>query len=111
MVRAQTESKCECGSRDLKYDGLLVHDLRRTSVRNLRRLGFVEKTIMAIIGHQTAHIFRRYDIVDESDLAAVAEALDQKREKQLEVPSQLSHNSTSTAKTLERNGTEDAKIQ
>jgi hypothetical protein len=48
--KVATESKCECGSLDLKYDGLLVHDLRRTSVRNLGRLGFAEKTIMEISG-------------------------------------------------------------
>ena len=32
--------------------------------------GFAEKTFIEISGHKTAHIFRRYDIVDESDLAA-----------------------------------------
>jgi len=88
-----------------------VHDLRRTSVRNLRRLGFGEKTNLEISGHKTAHIFRCYDIVDESDLAAVAETLDRKRDKQLEETSQLSHNSTSTAQPLEHDGAEDATIQ
>src|SRR5215472_13492347 len=92
-----TKSRCDCGSRDLRYNGLLVHDLRRTSFRNLRRLGFAERTIMEISGHKTAHIFRRYDIVDESDLAAVAKALDRKREQQqLEVLSQTRHNSASS---------------
>ena len=107
-----TKSKCKCGSRDLKYDGLLVHDLRRSSVRNLRRLGFAEKTIMEISGHKTAHIFRRYDIVDEADLAAVAEALDRKREQQqLEIKSQLSHNSTETGRKAGRDAAENARIQ
>lgn len=110
--KVATKIRCECGSQDLKYDGLLVHDLRRTSVRNLRRLGFAEKTIMEISGHKTAHIFRRYDIVDESDLAAVAEALDRKREQQQsEVVSQLSHNSASSSEALKREGAENVRIQ
>jgi hypothetical protein len=47
------EGKCnECKSQDLKHDGLLVHDLRRTRVPNLRRIGFTEKTIMEISGHK-----------------------------------------------------------
>ena len=55
------EGKCnECRSRDLKYDGLLVHDLRRTGVRNLRRLGFAERTIMEISGHQTPWLGSRF---------------------------------------------------
>ena len=68
--KVSTEGKGECESQKLRYVGLLVHDLRRTSVRNFRRLGFAEKTIMEISGHKTAHIFRLYDIVDESDFGS-----------------------------------------
>src|SRR5262249_35957507 len=49
--------------------------------------GFAEKTTMEISGHKTAAVFRRYDIVDEQDLVAVAAALDRKHQ------TQLSHNS------------------
>jgi integrase len=62
--------------------GLLFHDLRRTAARNLRRLGVSEGVIMKIGGWKTADVFRRYDIVDESDLADAARRLDEKRERE-----------------------------
>jgi integrase len=59
--------------------GLLLHDLRRSGVRNLRRLGVAESAAMKISGHKTASVFRRYDITDEADLADAAARLDAKR--------------------------------
>jgi integrase len=59
--------------------GLLLHDLRRTAVRNLRRLRVGESTAMKISGHKTASMFRRYDITDEEDLREVADVLDKKQ--------------------------------
>src|SRR5579875_2069512 len=51
-----------------KYERLLVHDLRRSAVRNLREAGVAETTIMAISGHRTTEVFRRYSIVSAEDL-------------------------------------------
>jgi len=58
--------------------GLLFHDLRRTGARNLRRLGVSEHIVQAIGGWKTPSMFRRYDIVDESDLQDAADRLNAK---------------------------------
>ncbi len=39
--------------------------LRRTAVRNLERAGVPRSTAMAMVGHRTEAIYRRYAIVDE----------------------------------------------
>lgn len=56
--------------------GRVMHDFRRTAVRNLVRAGVTEHTAMRITGHATPEIFRRYDIQGLSDLKEAADRLD-----------------------------------
>ncbi len=74
-LRRSWQSACAAAG----LEGRLLHDFRRTAVRNLIRAGVQQAVAMKITGHKTDSIFRRYLIVDEELLAqatgAVAELL------------------------------------
>jgi integrase len=52
--------------RKARHPRLILHDLRRTAVRNLERAGVSRSVAMSLTGHQTEAVYRRYAIVDSA---------------------------------------------
>jgi integrase len=55
--------------------GRLVHDFRRTAVRNLERAGVSRSAAMKLTGHKTEAVYRRYAIVDSTMLREAVDKL------------------------------------
>jgi integrase len=81
----------ETACRNAGLPGRLMHDFRRTAVRNLVRAGIPERVAMKMTGHKTRSIFERYNIVSEGDLKEAAARLDQFLDKVTDKVSQKAH--------------------
>jgi integrase len=71
-VRTAWENACTAAG----YSGRLLHDMRRSAVRNLERDGVSRSAAMAMVGHKTEAIYRRYAIVDAGALRDAAAKID-----------------------------------
>jgi integrase len=80
--------------------GRLVHDFRRTAVRNLERAGVPRSAAMAITGHRTATVYQRYAIVDEGMMREAADKLAILHRASAEASAPGATSSTTTGRVL-----------
>jgi integrase len=66
----KTAFKAACAKAGL--DDFTFHDLRHCAINNLRLAGNDYFKIMAISGHKTMNVFKRYNVVTELELSEVA---------------------------------------
>jgi integrase len=64
------------GKTSTHYEGLQMHDLRRSAARRLLRSGVSEKTCMDIAGWRTRSVFDRYNLTNERDLEQAAKLIE-----------------------------------
>jgi integrase len=60
------------------FPGKLVHDLRRSAVRNMERSGLSRSVAMQLTGHKTEAVYRPYAITSEADLREGVERLNER---------------------------------
>jgi len=58
----------KAAAKKIGFEGLLPHDMRRSGVRNFRKSGLSESEGMALSGHKTNAVYKRYDIISDDDL-------------------------------------------
>jgi integrase len=74
----------KAAAKEIGYPELLPHDMRRSAVRNFRRSGLSEHEGMALSGHQTDSVYRRYDIISDDDLTQAMNRVQEHLKKEAE---------------------------
>ncbi len=64
--------RAACAAAEVRH---ILHDLRRSAVRNLERAGVARSRAMKLTGHETESVYTRYAIADERDLREAVEQL------------------------------------
>jgi len=82
-------AKRKTGEDYKKYVGLNLHDFRRAAIIKMDRRGVSRSVAVRISGHKTESVYRRYRIVNETDLADAT--------AKMEVRGQVSGASTETS--------------
>jgi len=63
--------------REAGLEGKLLHDFRRSFIRNGVRANIPEAVVMSISGHRTRSVFNRYNIINETDLKRAANRIEE----------------------------------
>ena len=71
-VRVAHEAVCK----EAGISGFVVHDFRHTAINNWRKEGHDYFKIMAVSGHKTISVFKRYNMVDEAELKTLIFQID-----------------------------------
>lgn len=71
-------------AKDIGCDGRVPHDMRRSGVRNFRKSGLSESEGMALSGHKTNAVYKRYDIISDDDLTQSMKRVQEHLKKQAE---------------------------
>jgi len=66
-IKHSFQSACE----KAKIENFTFHDLRHCALNNLRKAGNDFFQIMALSGHKTISVFKRYNLVTEEELAGI----------------------------------------
>jgi integrase len=66
-IKHSFQSACE----KAKIENFTFHDLRHCALNNLRKAGNDFFQIMAMSGHKTISVFKRYNLVTEEELAQI----------------------------------------
>ena len=57
------------------YPWVLIHDMRRSAIRNLVRVGVSDTVATKLSGHKTRSVFDRYNVTSPTDLVEAAAKL------------------------------------
>jgi integrase len=71
-VRVAHEAACK----EAGIPGFVFHDFRHTCINNWRKEGHDYFKIMAVSGHKTIAVFKRYNMIDEAELKTLIFPID-----------------------------------